>query len=109
MGGQGGEKKYKYRNFDTKVKLCVSVCVLKVVDIVRVLLKSNAIQINLPDKDGVTPFIIATYLGHSSIVQALLSNNNIDLSPTFEDKTALQYSESHVRVHVAAGVFWMIK
>ena len=48
--------------------------------------------------NGATPLIIATYLGHSSIVQALLFNENIDLSPTFEEKTALEYSESHVRV-----------
>jgi ankyrin repeat protein len=67
-------------------------------DIVRVLLESTAIQINQPAKDGATPLIIATYLGHSSIVQALLSNDNIDLSRTFEDKTTLQYSESHIRV-----------
>ena len=39
------------------------------------------------------------YYSNQSIVQALLSNDNIDLSRTFEDKTALQYSESHDQIN----------
>ena len=64
-----------------------------------VLLESNAIQLIDSMNNGATPLIIATYLGQSSIVQALLSNDNIDLSRTFEDKTALQYSESHDQIN----------
>ena len=43
------------------------------------------------------PLIIATYLGRFSTVQLLLSNDTIDASILFEEKTAAQYSESNAR------------
>ena len=59
---------------------------------------ADEIKINQADENGATPLIIATYLGRFSTVQLLLSNNKIDASILFEEKTAAQYSESTARV-----------
>jgi ankyrin repeat protein len=66
-------------------------------DVVRLLLARKDILINQAMNNGTTPLIIATYLGRSSTVQLLLSNDSIDASILFEEKTAAQYSESTAR------------
>ena len=64
----------------------------------QLLLAQKEIQINQAMNNRATPLIVATYLGHFSTVQILLSNNKIDASIMFEEKTAAQYSESNARV-----------
>jgi ankyrin repeat protein len=61
------------------------------------LLARIEIQINQAMNNGATPLIIATYLGRFATVQLLLSNNNINASILFEEKTAAQYLESNAR------------
>ena len=50
-----------------------------------VLLESNAIQINQPDKDGTTPLFIACQNGHLDIVRVLLESNAIQLNDSMNN------------------------
>ena len=65
------------------------------VDVVQALMKRDEIQVNFADEDGVTPLIIATYLGRSRIVKVLLSSLN---SASFSEQTAAPYANKDMRV-----------
>ena len=46
---------------------------------------------------GATPLIIASYLGNYECVQQLLQHSTIDKTLTFQNKTALQWSQPNER------------
>jgi len=48
---------------------------------------------------GATPLIIASYLGNYECVQQLLQHSTIDTTLTFQNKTALQWSQPFARAN----------
>ena len=67
-------------------------------NVIKELLKVNGIKINQAMKNGATPLIIATYLGNFAAVEILLSNELIDTSLLFEDRTAAHYTKANNKV-----------
>jgi transcriptional regulator of met regulon len=61
------------------------------------------IDVNLPmtreQSYGATPLIIASYLGNYECVQQLLQQSTINTTSTFQNKTALQWSQPNERAH----------
>jgi ankyrin repeat protein len=69
--------------------------------IVELLVQQPNIDVNIPmtseQSKGATPLIIASYLGNYKCVQQLLQQSTIDTTLTFQNKTALQWSQPNER------------
>ena len=70
--------------------------------IVDLLFQQPNIDVNIPmtseQSKGATPLIIASYLGNYKCVQQLLQQSTTDTTLTFQNKTALQWSQPNERV-----------
>ena len=66
--------------------------------IVELLLQQPNIDVNIPLCEA-TPLIIASYLGNYECVQQLLQQSTINTTSTFQNKTALQWSQPNERAH----------
>ena len=67
-------------------------------DAIKELLKANGIEVNQAKDNGATPLIVATYLGNFAAVEILLSNELIDTSLLFGDRTAVHYATANNRI-----------
>ena len=73
-------------------------------DVVRLLLARNEIQINqcikATEEKDLTPLIIASYMGYCDIVLLLLQKKEIDTSLRFLEQTAMDWAQPEARCGV---------
>ena len=89
-----------YSNIDGVTSLFIA-CQSNHPTIVELLLQQPNIDVNIPmtsdTSKGATPLIIASYLGNYKCVQQLLQQSTINTTLTFQNKTALQWSQPNER------------
>ena len=68
-------------------------------NVVQQLLLVSKIDINRSNSHNVTPLLMSAYLGNYECVQQLLQHSKINTTLTFQNKTALQWSQPNERVN----------
>ena len=77
-------------------------------DVVKILCRAG-MDVNQPNKDGCTPLFQASMKNHTSIVEFLLSEENIDVDKSLNDGQSPLFAaaeggfEGIVRLFIAAG------